>query len=128
MDLAFSYRTLDRTGRRGAGRTLNISSTGILAAACCDRLTVGARVEITIEWPVRFDGHIPLQLVMIGSIVRCEPDRFAVAYSQLRLGPAEGPFTLDRDLAIVTTQGHLTGNGHAGVSVGERARPATASL
>jgi hypothetical protein len=84
LGLKFSYRTLDRRPRFGTGRTLNISSTGLLAESC-DLFTVGITVELTMEWPVRLHGWIPLHLVMIGSIVRCELPRFAVASSQLRL-------------------------------------------
>jgi len=85
LNLAFSYRTLTRKSRSGAGRVLNISSSGVLAE-CPDPFTVGTTVELTMEWPVRMHGWIPIHLVMIGSIVRCEASGFALEASQLRLG------------------------------------------
>jgi hypothetical protein len=84
IEMPFSYRTLDRTFRRGVGRILNISSRGILAE-CTDKLSADTSVELTIEWPLRLDGAIPLHLVIAGTIVRCEKSRFAVAASQHRL-------------------------------------------
>lgn len=84
VSLPFFYRTLDRSLRSGVGRILNISSSGILAA-CHDQLNVDINVELIIEWPVRVNGEVPLHLVMVGNIVRCEMSRFAVASSQLQL-------------------------------------------
>lgn len=86
LDLAFSYRTLARKAHTGVGRILNISSTGALAE-CRDPFTAGTVVELTMEWPVRQQGWIPLHLVMTGSIVRCEVSRFVVAARRIRLGP-----------------------------------------
>lgn len=83
VDLPFSYRTLDPTRRSGTGRILNLSSCGLLAA-CRDHLTVDTTVELTIEWPARLHGGIPLHLIVTGSIVRCETFGFAVASCQHR--------------------------------------------
>jgi hypothetical protein len=86
VSLPFFYRTVDRTLRCGLGRVLNISSGGVLAA-CRDQLDINTNLELTIEWPVRIDGGIPLHLIMVGSVVRCDMSTFAVASSQLRLRP-----------------------------------------
>lgn len=86
LELAFSYRTLARKARAGVGRILNISSMGALAE-CNDPFTVGTVVELTMEWPVRQQGWIPLYLVMTGSIIRCEVSRFVVAAIRVQLRP-----------------------------------------
>jgi len=101
--LAFSYRTLDRKSHSGVGRILNISSTGALAE-CRDPFTAGTTVELTMEWPARLHGWIPLQLIMVGSIVRCEVSRFAVAARQLRLGPERPTFARDFPVSISERQ------------------------
>jgi hypothetical protein len=62
--LPLVYRTLDRTFRSGRGRTLNISSAGLLVEARCDHLALGTTVEISIAWPARTQGQKPLFLVM----------------------------------------------------------------
>ena len=68
LDLAFSYRTLDRRSRYGAGHTLNISSTGVLVESR-NLVTPGTTVELTAEWLALLDGWIPLYLVMTGTVV-----------------------------------------------------------
>lgn len=77
LDLAFSYRTLGRKVRVGAGRILNISTAGLLAS-CCDGLVVGTTLELAMEWPIRLNGRRALHQVMIGSVVRSEASRFAM--------------------------------------------------
>jgi hypothetical protein len=99
--LALSYRTLERKTHSGTGRTVNISSTGLLAE-CSDPFIAGITVKLTMQWPARLHGMIPLHLVMIGSIVRCETSRFAVAASQLRLVP--GRLSLVPDLPMRISQ------------------------
>jgi len=94
MDLPFCYRTLDRNIRSGAGRVLNVSSRGVLAA-CAHQLTAGTTVELTMEWPAQLDGRVPLHLVMLGTIVRCEVAGFAVAAFQYRFQPARLASTVD---------------------------------
>lgn len=65
------------------GRTINLSAGGLLVAsqdaALPDQITVGARLELNIEWPVLLDGRIPLQLFASGQVVRRRAIDFAVA-------------------------------------------------
>jgi hypothetical protein len=58
-------------GSTGQGRTVNISSSGILFTTK-HALVRGTRVEVEIEWPVKLDHAIPLKLVVQGRIVRSE--------------------------------------------------------
>jgi hypothetical protein len=77
----------------GSGRTLNISSCGVLFTS--DRnFRWGERLELSISWPVRLENKLPLKLVAKGRVVRLEPGRAAIrieAYEfQLTGVPARG--------------------------------------
>jgi c-di-GMP-binding flagellar brake protein YcgR len=61
----------------GSGRTLNISSGGILFSTE-ERLVVGRMVEISVNWPARLDGICPLKFVAVGRVVRADEDCAAV--------------------------------------------------
>jgi hypothetical protein len=52
-----------------SGRTIDLSSSGLKFTA--DRpLSIGQKLELSIDWPVRLDGHVQLQLVLSGVVVR----------------------------------------------------------
>jgi hypothetical protein len=62
----------------GSGKTVNISSGGVLVAT--DRvLSPGSRVEIEMDWPVKLDGGVSLKLVISGRVVRSNADDVALA-------------------------------------------------
>jgi hypothetical protein len=52
------------------GKTLNISSTGILFSGQYPVIP-GKRLELSVSWPVRLDGKCSLKLVIRGHVVRC---------------------------------------------------------
>ncbi len=52
------------------GKTLNISSTGVLFFGDT-QLIAGKRLQLSISWPVQLDGRCSLKLVAVGSVVRC---------------------------------------------------------
>jgi hypothetical protein len=82
VSLNVKYRTVGRSNRiSGVGRTLNMSSGGLLIAAD-QRTEVGAKVELNVEWPSLLDGSIPLQLVAVGRVVRCLESGFALSFTQ----------------------------------------------
>jgi len=56
---------------------MNMSS-GCVLVATADEFRAGTGVEISIEWPFRLDGGIPLQLVASGKVVRSETTSFAL--------------------------------------------------
>ena len=66
-----SYRVLnDKAGEvASAGKTVNISSSGILFTTD-HMLLPGRRVEISINWPAKLDNKCALKLVARGRIVR----------------------------------------------------------
>jgi hypothetical protein len=61
---------------------VNISSGGALVAFRVSRreISVGAQVEIRIEWPCLLEGRIPLQLFAVGCVLRRGASDFAVAF------------------------------------------------
>jgi hypothetical protein len=67
-----------RSSRRfaGFGRTLNISSAGILIASE-QAVFAGAPLEICIRWPWLLDGDTPIQLVAEAKVVRSHESGFA---------------------------------------------------
>jgi len=69
--LEIRYAVWERGGPvdRGSGRSIELSSTGLSFTA--DRpLRTGQTLEVYIEWPVRLDGGVKLQLIMAGVVVR----------------------------------------------------------
>lgn len=61
----------------GTGRTLNVSSGGLLIAAQHD-LMEGIRLNVTVEWPWLLDQSTPLQLFAESRVVRTSDSHFAV--------------------------------------------------
>ncbi len=79
IDSGLEYRIL-RQGRvleSGQGRTLNISSSGVLFKSEA-RLMPGAIVELSIAWPARLYDNAPIQLHVRGKAVRVSGDAAAV--------------------------------------------------
>jgi hypothetical protein len=80
IDLVARHRTLHkRAAQMGAGHTVNLSSHGMLVAAP-NALHVGEHVRVSVDWPKQLDGHVALQLVVEGRVVRCDPAVFAIAF------------------------------------------------
>ncbi len=61
----------------GEGKTLNISSGGILFTTE-HKLPTGRLVELSVNWPARLGGTCPLQFVAVGRVVRAETGKAAV--------------------------------------------------
>jgi hypothetical protein len=77
------YRVLNKRSNHeeGAGRTVNISSSGILFTT--DQLLVpGKRLELSISWPAQLDNKCQLKLVARGRVTRLEQGRAAVEIQQ----------------------------------------------
>jgi hypothetical protein len=53
----------------GTGRTLNMSSGGILFTTAA-QLPLGGRVELSVDWPAQLNEHCGLKLVALGRVVR----------------------------------------------------------
>jgi PilZ domain-containing protein len=80
LDLAVRYQSIGPSrALAGVGRTLNLSSSGLLLESC-DEVPTGARLRVTIEWPSLLNGTTPLQLVTVGRVVRQDNCNFAVVF------------------------------------------------
>jgi len=78
------YRILDHRAavpESGAGKTLDISSGGVLFETV-QRLRSGKRVELSVNWPAQLDGGCPLKFVAVGRVVRAEETRAAMHIEQ----------------------------------------------
>ncbi|MDX2152693.1 MAG: PilZ domain-containing protein [Bryobacteraceae bacterium] len=63
--------------RSGTGRTVNISSKGLLLQAE-NPLPKGTDVELALEWPAMLNNECGLNLIVSGKVVRSEADISAV--------------------------------------------------
>ena len=86
LDLSVRFRPLSGSLFSGAGRAVNVSSGGVLVVSqhvvSQHEISVGARLELSIEWPSLLDGRIPLQLFAVGRIVRHRASGFAAAFER----------------------------------------------
>ncbi len=78
VELKVHYHTLrKKRPQAGVGYTRNVSTDGLLIESP-NELTLGALVEVSIEWPYLLNGEIPLQLAAVGKVVRCKESSFAM--------------------------------------------------
>ena len=71
VNLEVRYSVAGRRGpvETGSGRTIDMSSSGLSFTA--DRpLSIGQKLDLSIDWPARLDGDVQLQLVASGVVVR----------------------------------------------------------
>jgi len=69
LDLKWKLIRRRRVLETGKGKTLDVSSGGILFDAGRD-LPEGLNVELSIAWPVLLHNVAPMQLVVMGKVVR----------------------------------------------------------
>jgi hypothetical protein len=78
FELPVRFRSLGRVySVAGAGWVRNMSSGGILVTYPHE-ISAGTPLELHIDWPTRLDGRIPLHLIAVGTVVRCDLFSFAV--------------------------------------------------
>ena len=71
LELNVRYQTLGvATPVAGLGQTVNLSSSGMLLS-CANNIAEGTRLKIFVEWPSLLNGTTPLQLITVGTVVRC---------------------------------------------------------
>jgi len=80
ISLEVQYRLIEKrqVGRLGFGRTLNISSGGVLFEPD-HPLPADSEIELAMKWPFLLHGTCGLKLVMRGRIVRCDPNSTVTA-------------------------------------------------
>ena len=76
------YRTLSESPKlTGIGHTINMSRSGLLIESEHE-LPVGARVEVTVDWPVPLNEQVGLQLVTVGRVGRSIGSNFVLLFRQ----------------------------------------------
>jgi len=73
------YKLVENKGTAecGMGRTLNMSSSGVLFTSET-QLPVGRRVELSVDWPAQLNEQCGLKLVALGRIVRSSTESAAI--------------------------------------------------
>ncbi len=66
----------------GVGRTVNMSSRGLLIATDEANVNTGSRLQLTVDWPSLLHGTTPLQLIVSCRVIRCLREEFAVELDQ----------------------------------------------
>jgi len=71
MNVELEYKLLDGKTvlKTGFGRTLNLSSTGVLFE-CQETLPVGTQIRLSLAWPARLNDKVGLTLCINGRTVR----------------------------------------------------------
>jgi hypothetical protein len=77
FDLEYEVRGRKGVRLMGFGRTINISSRGVLLEIS-DWIPNRCRIRLSINWPFFLGGSIPLKLLMYGEIVRVASNTIAV--------------------------------------------------
>ncbi len=87
IEMDVRYRSLKKRGTRGLGRSINISSSGVLLSVQTEMFQEQA-VEVALNWPVRLNNVVPLQLVIQGGITRTGPGWAAVTIDRFEFRTA----------------------------------------
>lgn len=84
LRLGVRYRSLaGEPALLGAGRTLNVSSCGLLIEPEDEaRVDAGSRLQLIVDWPFLLHGVTPLQLIVACRVTRSVPEEFAVKLEQ----------------------------------------------
>lgn len=95
INLEVQYKLLKhrRIARLGSGRTVNVSSGGVLFEAD-DLLPQGVPIELALNWPFLLHGSCNLKLVMRGRIVRASDRTVAIRAEFHEFRTAGGPARL----------------------------------
>jgi PilZ domain len=77
------YKTLNQRAEvlAGNGKTLNISSSGVLFTSDHE-LPVGTRLEVSISWPAQLNERCLLNLVARGRVTRYAKGQLALQIQQ----------------------------------------------
>ena len=80
LELNVRYQTMGAAGPvAGVGQTVNMSSSGMLMA-CTKSIPEGTRLKIFVEWPSLLNGTTPLQLITVGTVVRCTQSGLSIVF------------------------------------------------
>jgi hypothetical protein len=73
------YRCLSggNVSDEGVGKIVNVSSSGVRFTTA-HALSVGKRVEVTVEWPALIDNKCQMKLVIRGWVIRSDSNSAAI--------------------------------------------------
>jgi hypothetical protein len=91
------YKTLNQRTEilAGNGKTLNISSSGVLFTSDHD-LPVGTRLEVSISWPAQLNEKCLLNLVARGRVTRHNQGQLALQIQQYEFRTQSRPVIAPR--------------------------------
>ena len=90
LEMDLRYRVTARAGEWVDGRSVNISSSGMLLRA--ESLPVrGSKVQMAVHWPKLLDDRVPLRLVVQGRVVRADGGHAAVTFERFEFRTAKEP-------------------------------------
>lgn len=92
------YKTLNQRSEilAGNGKTLNISSSGVLFTSDHD-LPVGTRLEVSISWPAQLNEKCLLNLVARGRITRHLKGQLALQIQQYEFRTQSRPGKAEKE-------------------------------
>jgi len=80
LALNVRYQAIGAMGTAaGVGQTVNMSSSGMFLA-CASQIPKGTRLKLFVEWPSLLNGTTPLQLITLGTVVRCAETGVSVVF------------------------------------------------
>jgi hypothetical protein len=105
IELGARYATGGRETIAGTGRTVNISSRGVLLTSS-HSLSPDTAIKVAIEWPILIDDVCPLALHIRGTVVRSDAGLIAVRFvtHEMRTQPKPA----NRLQAVQTEQGQTS--------------------
>jgi len=79
IDCALRYRVSGEKSENadGSGRTINMSSSGILFVTA-NPVAPGNRIQLWVSWPAKLNQKCAMNLVLRGTVVRAERGAVAV--------------------------------------------------
>lgn len=81
LDVRWRLLRRKKTLDSGQGHTVDLSTGGVLFETG-RRLPVGLKVQLSISWPVLLHNSAPLQLTVLGKVVRSDNERTAIEIAQ----------------------------------------------
>lgn len=89
-EVRFKRLSIRNSSEIGRGQTIDISSKGVYFTSDV-ALSVGERLELSINWPAQLDQKCPLQLVTLGRVVRSDNARYAMAIERYEFRTMRNP-------------------------------------
>jgi len=90
LQMQVSFRPNGHSAKWFSGKTLNISSSGILVQPAAE-LPRGQKIQMMVDWPEMLDGKIPLRLMVQGRVVRSTSEEAAIHFERFEFRTAKEP-------------------------------------